>query len=77
MQLNRLTDRNRLTHTHTHTHIHIYIYREREMVGSSCQNAKVRECGLEVSEFELQSHFYVHFRTHTLGKGTNSLSLQL
>ena len=31
--------------------------------------AKVLDCGLDVSEFELQSQYYVHFRTNTLGKG--------
>ena len=28
-----------------------------------------------VSEFELQSHYHVHFRTNTLGKGMNPLIL--
>ena len=31
--------------------------------------------GLVVSEFELQSRYYVHFQTNTLGKGTDSLIL--
>ena len=31
--------------------------------------AKVLGCGLAISEFELLSRFYVHFRTNTLGKG--------
>ena len=35
--------------------------------------AKVLDCGLEVNEFELQSHFYVHVRINTLGKGMNPL----
>ena len=26
-----------------------------------------------VSEFKLQSRYYVHFRTNTLGKGTNTI----
>ena len=30
--------------------------------------AKVLDCRLEVSEFELQWRCYVHFRTNTLGK---------
>ena len=33
--------------------------------------AKVMNCGLEVSEFELQSHYYVNIQTNTLGKGIN------
>ena len=32
--------------------------------------AKVLACGLTVSEFELQSFYYVHFPTNTVGKGT-------
>ena len=30
-----------------------------------------------VSEFELQSRFYIHFQTNTLGKGMNSLILSV
>ena len=33
------------------------------------------DCGIVVSEFELQSRYYVHFRTNTLGKGMNPLIL--
>ena len=29
---------------------------------------KVMDCGIVVSEFELQSRYYVHFRTNTLGE---------
>ena len=36
---------------------------------------KVTDCGIVVSEFEFQSHYYVHFRTNTLGKGMNPLIL--
>ena len=32
---------------------------------------KAMDSGIVVSEFELQSHYYVHFRTNTLGKGMN------
>ena len=28
-----------------------------------------------ISEFELQSHYYIHFQTNTLGKGMNPLIL--
>ena len=31
------------------------------------------DCGLDVSEFKLKSHYYVQFPTYTLGKGINSL----
>ena len=36
---------------------------------------KALECGIVVREFELQSRYYVHFRTNTLGKGMNRLIL--
>ena len=36
---------------------------------------KAMDCGIVVSEFELQSRYYVHFRTNTLGKGMNPLIL--
>ena len=36
---------------------------------------KVMDCGIVVSEFELQSRYYVHFRANTLGKGMNPLIL--
>ena len=32
---------------------------------------KAMDCGIAVKEFELQSRYYVHFRTNTLGKGMN------
>ena len=32
-------------------------------------------CGIVVSEFVLQSRYYIHFRTNTLGKGMNPLIL--
>ncbi len=39
---------------------------------------KSMDCGIVVSEFVLQSRYYVHFRANTLGKGMNPLiSLQL
>ena len=34
---------------------------------------KAMDSGIEASEFELQSCYYVHFRTNTLGKGMNPL----
>ena len=36
-----------------------------------------RDCVTVVSEFELQSRYYIRFRTNTLGKGMNSLILPL
>ena len=34
---------------------------------------KAMDCGIVVREFVLQSHYYVHFRANTLGKGMNPL----
>ena len=36
---------------------------------------KAMNCGIVVSEFVLQSRYYVHFRTNTLWKGMNPLIL--
>ena len=36
---------------------------------------KAIDCGIVVSESELRSRYYVHFRTNTIGKGTNPLIL--
>ena len=36
---------------------------------------KALDCGIIVSEFVLQSRYYVHFRANTLGKGKNPLIL--
>ena len=46
--------------------------------GVGCpRGVMVKELGCEivVSKFELQSRYYVHFRTNTLGKGMNPLIL--
>ena len=36
---------------------------------------KVMDCGIIISEFELQSRYNVHFQANTLGKGMNPLIL--
>ena len=36
---------------------------------------KAMDCGIVVSEFVLQSRYYIHFQANTLGKGMNSLIL--
>ena len=36
---------------------------------------KAMDCGIVVSEFLLQSRYYVYFRANTLGKGMNPLIL--
>ena len=38
---------------------------------------KAMDGAIVVSEFELQSRYYVHFRTKALGKGMNPLSSKL
>ena len=38
---------------------------------SRCVSVKAMDCRIVVSEFELQSCYYVHFRANTLGKGMN------
>ena len=38
---------------------------------------KAMDSEIEVSEFVLQSRYYVHFRENTLGKGMNPLIPQL
>ena len=38
-----------------------------------CVMIKALDCRIVVSEFELQSHCYVHSRTNILGKGMNPL----
>ena len=36
---------------------------------------KAMTCGIVVSEFVLQSRYYVHFRANTVGKGMNPIIL--
>ena len=36
---------------------------------------KSMDCGIVVSEFVLQSRYYIHFQANTLGKGMNLLIL--
>ena len=36
---------------------------------------KVLDCGFEVSKFELQLCYYIHFLTNTIGKNMNPLIL--
>ena len=33
------------------------------------------DCDIVLIEFQLWSRYYVHFRTHTLGKGVDSLTM--
>ena len=44
----------------------LYVYPRGVMV-------KVLDCGSVVSKFELQSLYYIHFWTNTLGKGMNPI----
>ena len=36
---------------------------------------KAMDCGIGISEFVLQSRYYVHFRAKTIGKSKNPLIL--
>ena len=45
-------------------------------VSSWCKG-KAIDCEIVVSEFELQSRYYVHFSTNTIGKVMNPLILPL
>ena len=36
---------------------------------------KTMDSGIVISEFELQSYYYIHFQTNTLGKDTTPLIL--
>ena len=36
---------------------------------------KLMDYEIVVSEFELPSHYYIHFRANALGKGMNPLNL--
>ena len=65
---------------HTCTHIQIYVYMHsythKHILG--CPHGvvvKAMDCGIVVSEFVLQSRYYVHFRANTLGKVMNPLIL--
>ena len=42
-------------------------------VSPSIVMVKELDCSLQVTEFELQTYYYVHFRTNTLGKGIKPL----
>ena len=42
---------------------------------SSCCHITAMDYGIVVSEFVVQSHYYVHFQANTLGKGMNPLIL--
>ena len=44
------------------------------LVGGFPRGVVVLHCDIIVSEFELQSRSYVHFRSNALGKGMYSVS---
>ena len=46
-------------------------YWNKEQGNSRCLVTNVLDCNIVVSEFELQSIYYVHVRTNTPGKGMN------
>ena len=54
-----------------YSHVHFNLNR-----GCPCGvMVKAMDCGIVVSEFVLQSRYYVHFRANTLRKGMNPLIL--
>ena len=66
--------------------MYVYIYiceiiRTAVMIKRGCPRGimvKAMDCGIVVSEFVLQTRYYVHFRANTHGKGMNPpLSSQL
>ena len=54
----------------------ILVYTRRYIYSSRGVVAKVLDCDIIVSEFELQFRYYIHFGINTVGKGMNSLTLQ-
>ena len=57
------------THTHMHTYMYVYEGNPFSVV------ANKQDCDIIVSEFELQSFYYVHSQINTFGKGMNLLTL--
>ena len=53
---------------------YLFVKDNRNTWGCPCSAmVKVLDGGRVLSEFELQSRYYVHFRTNTHGKGKNHL----
>ena len=57
------------THTHTHTQTQFILFRGKDYIRGIL--VKVLDGGVIVCEFDLQSHYYVHFWTNTFEKGMN------
>ena len=56
--------------------IQFFVYYQIYFWGYPCGvMVKAMDCRIVVSEFKLQSRYYVHFQTNTLGKGINPLIL--
>ena len=65
-------------HRHTNIICQVYLfscYETRKKGGPRGVIVKAMDCGIVVSEFVFQSHYYVYFRENTLGKGMNPLIL--
>ena len=55
---------------------HITVYKLLVLDKGGCPHnvvANMLDCDIVVSEFKLQSCYYIHFQTNTLGKGMNPL----
>ena len=54
------------------------LFQVKPFLGEWCPRGvmvKAMDCGIVVSEFKLQSRYYVHFQANALGKGMNHLIL--
>ena len=65
-----------------HLHNHLFRKRKKYIVDQKmlrgCPRGvmvKAMDCGIVLSEFELRSRHYIHFRANILGKGMNPLIL--
>ena len=61
--------------THTSSSIILSVIKKKKNTRGRPQDqtAKVQDCDLEASKFQLQSHYNVHLQTYTLWKSTNIL----
>ena len=57
------------------TRLHLHIETSSLCCISYSAVIKAMDCGIIVSEFELQSRYYIHFQTNTLGIGMNPFIL--
>ena len=58
-------------HTFFNTHLYTHMHTRKHTFEGISHGVipKVLDCSLEVNELELQSHYYVHLKITTVGKG--------